>query len=309
MPNTFLPIFSGGTGRSGTTLVGKILRKHSTVHAGNPYEIKFLTGKGGLIDLVSGHLASDQSPSSRLHYISGFIWSFPEKRLSPRRINELREKMTGQWWSRDGKLGGTVGLVQGFELATLERELDTLQKGFASHPVCSSRKFFYDFISSHKFFENSRVVVDTTPTNIERSQQVHALLHNAKFIHITRDGRDTISSVLKEPWGPKNPDKALDWWKRKHINAHHATSQLPESALHRMRLEDLVDHDREASYQKLLTFVGLEDEAEIRNFFEAEVVPTNAHVERWREDSRLDDNFNKKFQDIVAELADMGIKL
>jgi len=309
MPNTFLPIFSGGTGRSGTTLVGKILRKHSTVHAGNPYEIKFLTGKGGLIDLVSGHLASDQSPSSPLHYIGGFIWSFPEKRLSPRRISELREKMTGQWWSRDGKLGGTVGLVQGFELATLERELDTLQKGFASHPVCSSRKFFYDFIASHKFFENSRVVVDTTPTNIERSQQVHALLPNAKFIHITRDGRDTISSVLKEPWGPKNPDKALDWWKRKHINAHHSTSQLPESALHRMRLEDLVDHDREASYQKLLTFVGLEDEAEIRNFFEAEVVPTNAHVERWREDPRLDENFNKKFQDIVAELADMGIKL
>ena len=309
MTTDFLPVFSGGTGRSGTTLVGKILRKHSAVHAGNPYEIKFLTGKGGLIDLVSGHLASNENPNTPFHFISGFIWSFPERRLSPKRIAALRQKMTEQWWSRDGKLGGTVGLVQGFELATLERELDNLQKGFTSHPVCSSRKFFYDFISSHKFFENSHVAVDTTPTNIERSHEVQALLHNAKFIHITRDGRDTISSVLKEPWGPKEPDKALEWWKRKHINAHHATSQLPESALHCMRLEDLVHHDREASYQQLLAFIGLEDEAEIRHFFETEVVPTNAHVERWREDSRLDDNFNKKFQDIVAELADLGIKL
>ena len=309
MASDFLPVFSGGTGRSGTTLIGKILRQHSTVHAGNPYEIKFLTGKGGLLDLVGAHLDNNQGPNNPFHYVSGFIWSFPERRMNPRRISALREKMLEQWWARDGKQGGTVGLMQGFELATLESELDALQKGFASHPVCSTRKFFYTFMASHKFFENSSIAVDTTPTNIERSDQIHKLLNSAKFIHITRDGRDTISSVLKEPWGPKNSDKALEWWKRKNINAYRATSQLPTESLLRMRLEDLVHHDREATYQELLAFVGLEDEAGIRNFFATEVLPTNAHVERWREDPLLDEAFNRKFQEIVTELVDMGIKL
>ena len=37
MTPEFRPVFSGGTGRSGTTLIGKILSRHESVLAENPY--------------------------------------------------------------------------------------------------------------------------------------------------------------------------------------------------------------------------------------------------------------------------------
>ena len=50
----FTPVFSGGVGRSGTTIVGRILKNHTEVFAGSPFEIKFITEAHGLIDLVFG---------------------------------------------------------------------------------------------------------------------------------------------------------------------------------------------------------------------------------------------------------------
>jgi len=44
-------LFIGGTGRSGTTIAGKLLSRHTEVKLSVPVEIKFLTSGNGLLDL------------------------------------------------------------------------------------------------------------------------------------------------------------------------------------------------------------------------------------------------------------------
>ena len=105
MTPEFRPVFSGGTGRSGTTLVGKILSRHELVLAGNPYEIKFLTGKGGLLDLVDG-VPIPQTPDilKKVHPISSGR-RFLNLAQSKRNIEELERRINEDWWERPGKRG------------------------------------------------------------------------------------------------------------------------------------------------------------------------------------------------------------
>jgi hypothetical protein len=50
--NKFSPVFIGGSGRSGTTVTLNLLQRHPQFHASLPREIKFLTSRHGLLDLV-----------------------------------------------------------------------------------------------------------------------------------------------------------------------------------------------------------------------------------------------------------------
>ena len=309
MEPKFIPVFSGGTGRSGTTLVGKILGKHPRVHAGKPYEIKFLTGRDGLLDLLGNNLNSEQSQKNNAKKFSTFFSSSSRPNATLRQVTGFHTKITQDWWQRQGKRGGTAGLVQGFDFEDLERKLATLESKYFTHPVCSTRKFFYDFIASNKYIARAEFVVDTTPTNIERSGQISQFLTNANFIHMQRDGRDTISSVLQEPWGPSDPMKAIQWWKSKVLNAKTATSTLPSDSILDVSLEDLVGKKKEIMYAKLLGFLDLEDAQEMRNYLENEVNSENAHLGRWKEDPLLDQRFQKKFQEARKELANLGVVL
>ena len=55
MSSKVIPVFVGGTGRSGTTVVGDLLGNHSKIRTSTPIEIKFLTNKSGLVDVVFGY--------------------------------------------------------------------------------------------------------------------------------------------------------------------------------------------------------------------------------------------------------------
>jgi hypothetical protein len=309
MKPKFIPVFSGGTGRSGTTLIGKILGKHPRVHAGRPYEIKFLTGRNGLLDLLGDNLNSEQTQKSNVEKFSTFLNSSLRPNVSQKQLTAFHEKITQEWWQRQGKHGGTAGLFQGFDFEDLERKLATLEAEYVTHPVCSTRKFFYDFIASNKYITRAEFVVDTTPTNIERSGQISQFLTNAKFIHMQRDGRDTISSVLREPWGPSDPMKAIQWWKSKVLKAKTATSTLASYSILDISLEDLVGEKKEVTYLTLLKFLELEDAQEMWNYLENEVNSENAHMNRWREDPLLNQHFQKKFQEACNELEDLGLVL
>ena len=50
------PVFVGGTGRSGTTVMGDLLGKHPDVRTSTPIEIKFLSNRSGLLDVVFGRV-------------------------------------------------------------------------------------------------------------------------------------------------------------------------------------------------------------------------------------------------------------
>ena len=307
MTPEFRPVFSGGTGRSGTTLVGKILSRHEFVLAGNPYEIKFLTGKGGLLDLVDGIPIPSTSNILKIVHLISSGRRFLNLAQSKRNIEELEKRILYDWWERPGKRGGTAGLHLGFSLPALNAEIKQLKLEYRKHPLCSTRNFFYKVVTSHKNFENSKVFVDTTPTNIERAHQISELFENALFIHMQRSGKDTISSVLREPWGPKRPLAAIDWWQKKLQSANRAIRQLGPDQCLNIRLEDLVAEKRTETYKEILNFLKISDQEQMNKYFVEEVDGDRAHIGRWKSDERLDNEFHRKFNRAVSELLDEGI--
>ncbi len=50
-------ILTGGTGRSGTTIVGLLISRHSQIALSRPTEIRLLTDGNGLLDLHLGRSA------------------------------------------------------------------------------------------------------------------------------------------------------------------------------------------------------------------------------------------------------------
>ena len=58
---------------------------------------------------------------------------------------------------------------------------------------------------------------------------------------------------------------------------------MPAEKLLTVSLDELVGGDREATYARLLEFLELSDEPPMREFFESEMTPENAHRDRWRE--------------------------
>jgi len=46
------PVFVGGTGRSGSTIVGDLLDHHPEITLTRPMEVRFITGNNGIADAL-----------------------------------------------------------------------------------------------------------------------------------------------------------------------------------------------------------------------------------------------------------------
>lgn len=117
--------------------------------------------------------------------------------------------------------------------------------------------------------------------NINKIYQIHS---NMKFIHIVRDGRDVISSIMKQPWvqaQPTNFDYALNQWLL--LNQGDMQSDMiPSRNLLTVRLEDLVS--REDEVEKICSFAEIEYEDKMRSFYLDRVKVNQCNVGRWKDE-------------------------
>ena len=116
------------------------------------------------------------------------------------------------------------------------------------------------------------------------SNFIYKIFPEAKFLEMQRDPLDNIASVLKEPWGPNTPEKAIPWWRDRVELAANALKTFPAESSLTLQLEDLVRDKRSESYKKMLDLIGLKDEAAMREYFDNEVTFERAHIGRWKQD-------------------------
>ncbi len=95
------------------------------------------------------------------------------------------------------------------------------------------------------------------------------LFPEMRLVHSVRDGRDVACSVVPMRWGPTDIDEALDWWARKVEAGFAACDALPADRLLVMQMESLVEAERDREYARLLAFLGLEDDAAMREYFDS----------------------------------------
>src|SRR4051794_15519442 len=105
-----------------------------------------------------------------------------------------------------------------------------------------------------KLDSDARYILERTPNHAEHMDLVADLYPDGRVIHIIRDGRDVVRSVLAMSWGPDTVGQAAKVWRRAVQTARTAGPRT--AAYVEVRYEDLLV-DPKAEYTRILNGVGL----------------------------------------------------
>ena len=255
-------ILIGGTGRSGTHVLARLLGRHPQL-ADVPIEARFhCHGPKGFPDLLAGRATLDE-----------FVW-------------KLREF----WWHRVRKEDFEPrGLYNISSRRRFDSALAAFEPAFRGDQLVACRRLFWDLLGPVADELGRPGLVEMSSHNVREAATLRRLFPQARFIHVFRDGRDVASSITTKTWGPERLATAIDWWAERMRAIDAGARALPEqegtvsdSVVHTVLLDDLVERCREEGYARLLEFCGIDDAPEMRGYFEGTITPQAANRGRWR---------------------------
>jgi hypothetical protein len=281
-------ILVGGTGRSGTHVLARLLGRHPQL-ADIPIESRFhCHGPKGIPDLIAGRAT-----------VAEFTW-------------KLREF----WWHRVRKEDFEPrGLYNISSRRRFDAALDAFEPAFGADPEAACRGLFWDLLGPYADELGKPGLVEMSSHNVREAPTLRRLFPDALFIHVFRDGRDVASSITTKTWGPDRLVAAIDWWaERMRAIDHGARGIAGEDGsrsgriLHAVLLEDLVERRRDEGYERLLDFCGIDDAPAMREYFERAMTPEAANRGRWR--AGLSSigvwRIERRYRRVLAELAREG---
>lgn len=264
-------VFVGGTGRSGTTVVSRLIGQYPRHHHID-IEVKVHAAPGGLVDVVEG-------------------------RADPQAFVQ-RVKDDWYWGGWDGGGRGLHWLHSGRHLHRMcERFLGQVEVDLQE----AGRLFLHDLLDPLRPIDRD-TLVEMTPLNARVMPQLATWLPTAQFILALRDGRDVVSSVLGQPWGPTTWDEGLAWWADETRTAHQGAVAIGEHKVLRIQLERLTGDEGEDVQTELVEFLGVKESEGVRNFRRHRVHRDRANVGRWSAD--LDDDQRRSVEATYERLLD-----
>lgn len=274
------PLFTGGTGRSGTTIAGELLGRHPDL-ALIPVEMRFHVDGGGLCDLA-------------------------EQKIE---VADFEERLRGTWYARKPNRSGPRGVHVVADREVLDAALARLHREHADDSWGACRTFMSDLLEPFTQRREARVWVEMTPPNVKRADALCRLFPNARLVHMVRDARDVAASVARRSWGPNDILSALTWWGNQMRTIDRSMRQADPHRVRTVRLEALVVEQREEQYAGLLEFCGLDDAEPMRRFFDEEVSPESMHPGRWKHDLDADQTreVEARYEHVLATLEAQGV--
>jgi len=304
MAEKFKPLFVGGSGRSGTTIAINLLNRHSQVHASLPREIKYLTSRSGLIDLVYGRpIGLEEGAIGVRNNLIARILPI----IGKNKMHFFKENLHGVWWSEVGKKGKARGLIQAIDDKTLVSAEKNFLVKFKNEPEVAARELFYALSAAQLKKPDIRYFADSTPVNIMQANYLNRLCPDALFINMVRDGRDVALSVATEKWGPNDPYSALKWWSNRVLKAKLALDEVPQNRALTVRLENLVYRNREQSLEEIIKFLDIEPEDALLDFFNTELTKEKLNEGLWKQKVTDPVKFDNKYSEVLERLEDNGI--
>jgi hypothetical protein len=275
-------VFVGGTGRSGTHVVAKLVGRHSGYEKiGN--EVRFHCDPGGFPDLLSGAVTRD----------------------------EFLATLRGTWWRRVQTLR-VRGLHRTVPRERFEAAVDRFGSSYDDDPVAACRGLFFDLLAPVAERAGKAGLVEMSCDTVAQGPALLRIFPEASFIHSVRDGRDAASSRVAKGRGvvyPRNPAQGIEWWEGRLRRIDTAVSEIPAERLTVISLDELVYGDREGTYRRLLNHLGTEDELDMRSFFETRMSAERAHRERWREGLSIEDqeDYERRYAEALGRLEHDGV--
>ena len=271
------PVFIGGTGRSGTTVLARLLGQHPRIFVYR-WETQLIVAPGGLVDLL-------------------------RNLNTPAALAQFSSRMRGPWFRRVLYAGQpeeySAGLCADLSWEEVEPVLAIFENliklgGGREQPLRLGAEFLDALSLSAMERAKAHRWGEKTPRNIFYIAQLWRLFPNMRFVHILRDGRDVVSSMLENGFWPIAPspeypsslgfrgemsfEKAVDYWVEMLKIARYSAAQVPPENYLEIRLEDLAE-DPVSNLQRLMDFLGEPLTEELLQFD-----LSRARAGRWKKD-------------------------
>ena len=267
-------VFVGGTGRSGTHVIARLLGQHSRYEM-VPIECRFHCNPSGLADVVTGKA----TPEEFLAKLRKFWWH--------------RVRHGGRALARVASLARGGGKVRGLHKIVsrdrFEEAISRFEASCSADVVAASRTLFFDLLGPLAADAGKPALVEMSCFTIASAPGLARIFPEARFVHAVRDGRDSASSKVakrQKAHHPTGVTDGIDWWLGRLRLAEEGVRGLDDPGrVAPISLDELVWGDRERAYGDLLDFLELSDEPAMREFFSSQMSADAAHRERWREDT------------------------
>lgn len=175
---------------------------------------------------------------------------------------------------RTGQESDVFDLYVGPQLRAWQHELDPAASGRGGVGLgCYfTESEFFDVLKDYALrllepmvggLAADEVFVEKTPSHVLYVPEIHALLPRARFVHVLRDARDTVASLLSasrgwgRAWAPRGARGAAGTWVHHVRAAHDARKTLPPRQFTEVRYEDL-HRDGERVLSELAAWLGLD---------------------------------------------------
>lgn len=239
----FPRIFVGGTGRSGTWILYKSLGSHRAIHI-FPAELRFIVDPGGLLELVNGLTINFSPAMGReaLHRFDNFmremLASFGKPPYAaidlPRwlgedyywhRLDQFISDITAleheaRYWTQEIPLGGKLIRIENRIrriTSKIQEDEDRISRGrklqlvreakyFSkrSELISLASTFVDDLLQNAANINQKSTWCEKTPQNLIHLDFIWELFPDCFFIHIKRDPRGVVISLVNQVWGPNN---------------------------------------------------------------------------------------------------------
>ena len=306
-------IFIGGTGRSGTTVLKRLLLAHPEI-VGYTDELRLIVDPDGLLDLITA-LTATWSPYEGDLAITRFrdVLKAVRHRNSGYRYLAKMFDTLGASPARYWSTAIEADITHGSLLDVFEPLFDAVTTGTSrgrwigypayhfparmheTRPLTSeeanavARQTIDHLYKRLPGADAASAWIEDTPYNILRAGELARVFPDMTFVHICRDPRDVVSSYATKGWGGENAVIAAQ--RVKHILDRWTAvkKDVPPEQLFEISLEDLVSDPR-ATMAGFLGRVGITFAPEMER-----IRLDKANAGRWRSDlpaadlARIDD--------------------
>ena len=262
------PMFIGGAGRSGTTLLADLMGCHPEISP--VYETYFL-GDFALLFLAQDRPPMEVACKRAIEVMDRWSRELPHRPHNKAAHERYAHGPHYLLFSREEAMSAAVECVQ------------RIRGG--GHPAKAIGAMSRRLFASHARVDNKRAWVNKTPANLQLLPELTAAFGpQIRFIHILRDPRDVACSVVERPWGPSSHSEAAAWWASK-IRRGLEYARSHRVPYMEVRFEDLVERP-EPVLNRIFEFVGALPQARlaIANQSQGRTPFDASRVGRWRRD-------------------------
>jgi Sulfotransferase family len=278
-------VFVGGTGRSGTHVVARLLSRSD--HYGLvPVECRFHTDDDGFPGLLAGEVT---------------------KRRFIRRLR-------GFWW-RGFQTKRFRGLHRFVPRERFNRAVKAFDEGFDDDHEGACRRLFLDLLWPVTEGDGGRTaagIIEQSCDVIAQAPTLVRLFPEARFVHVVRDGRDASASRVTQTRGlvyPRTRRQGLEWWEARIRRIDAGAKAIPEERFLEVELGAFLTRGRREQLRALASLAGIRAGNRLRRFVRRRMSGRAANQARWRKglDEREQDEIDRLYREALDRLERDGV--